>query len=234
VRPFNPWFIVEVISDVLPFLPVTIIMVLGSAFFGSLLGFILARAKVAGRRIPKLLANSYIAALRCTPPIVLLFIVFYGLPELLLTTLGVDINNVHKGVFVLVTFTLLFGASMAEVMRAAYESIDKGQHEAAVSIGMSPFQAFYRIVLPQSVVVALPNFCNVLVNLMKDGSLAFTVGLIDMLGKGTLIISKNYGSYAMETYIALAIIYWSLTILIEKSFDVLEKHLSKGKKSVAA
>ena len=55
-----------------------------------------------------------------------------------------------------------------------------------------------------------------------------------MMGKGTLIISKNYGSYALETYIALAIIYWSLTIIIEKSFGILEKNLSRGKKSVAA
>ena len=234
MRPFNSLFIVEVISDLLPFLPITILVVLGSVSFGSLLGFILAKAKVTGGRIPKLLADAYIGALRCTPPIVLLFIIFYGLPELLLSTIGVNINSVDKGFFVLVSFTLLFGATIAEVMRTAYESIDKGQQEAAVSIGMSPFQAFYRIMLPQSVAVALPNFCNSLVNLLKDGSLAFTVGLIDMMGQGTLIISRNYGSYALETYIALAIIYWSLTILIEKSFGGLEKHLSKGKKSVAA
>ncbi|HEY5583771.1 MAG TPA: amino acid ABC transporter permease [Ruminiclostridium sp.] len=233
MRPFNPWFILEVISDLLPYLPVTIFMILGSVFFGSLLGFVLARAKVMGRRIPKLLADCYIATLRCTPPIVLLFIVYYGLPELLMSTIGVNINNVNKIIFVLVTFTLLFGATMSEVMRTAYESIDKGQQEAALSIGLSPYQAFYRIMLPQSVAVALPNFGNALINLMKDGSLAFTVGLIDMMGQGTLIISRNFGSYALETYIALAIIYWSLTILIEKSFGVLEMHLSKGKKSVA-
>lgn len=233
MRPFDPWFIVEVISDLLPFLPVTLFMVLGSVFFGSLLGFILARAKVMRRRIPKLLAESYIAALRCTPPIVLLFIVFYGLPELLLPV-GVNINTIDKSIFVLVTFTLQFAANISEVMRTAYESIDKGQQEAAISIGMSNFQTFYRIMLPQSVAVALPNFANALINLMKDGSLAFTVGLIDMMGKGTLIISKNYGSYALETYIALAIIYWSLTILIEKSFGILERNLSRGKKSVAA
>lgn len=233
MRPFEPGFIVEVFFDLLPFLPITVAMVVGSVFFGSLLGFILARAKVRKRRVPALLADTYIAALRCTPPIVLLFIVFYGLPELLLP-FGIDINTVDKSIFVLVTFTLQFAATVSEVMRTAYESIDKGQLEAAVSIGMSNFQAFRRIMLPQSIAVALPNFGNSLINLMKDGSLAFTVGLIDMMGKGTLIISKNYGSYALETYIALAIIYWSLTILIEKSFGILERNLSRGKKSVAA
>lgn len=234
MRPFNPSFIVKVISDLLAYLPVTLIMIVSSVFFGSMLGFILARAKVRRRRISKFLADCYIATLRCTPPIVLLFIVFYGLPELLMATTGVNINSVYKVFFVLVTFTLLFGATMAEVMRTAYESIERGQQEAAVSIGMSEFQAFYRIMLPQAIVVALPNFGNALINLMKDGSLAYTVGLIDMMGQGNLIIARNYGSYALETYIALAVIYWSMTILIEKAFHLTEKYLSRGKKSVAA
>lgn len=234
MRPFNPSFIIKALIDVLPFLPVTICMVLGSVFFGSLLGFVLAKAKVRRHRIPKLLADFYIAALRCTPPIVLLFLVFYGLPMLAQFIFGIDINSSSKGVFVLVTFTLLFAATMAEIMRTAYESIDKGQREAAVSIGMSEFQAFFRIMLPQAVVVALPNFGNALINLMKDGSLAYTIGLIDIMGKGMLILSKNYGSYALETYIALAILYWGNTILIENLFRLLENSLSKGKKSIAA
>jgi L-cystine transport system permease protein len=234
VRPFNPAFILTALIDVLPFLPVTICMVFGSVFLGSLLGFILAKAKVRRHRIPKLLADFYIAALRCTPPIVLLFLVFYGLPMLAQSILGVDINSSSKSIFVIVTFTLLFAATMAEVMRTAYEAVDKGQREAAVSIGMSEFQAFSRITLPQAVIVALPNFGNALINLLKDGSLAYTIGLIDIMGKGTLIINKNYGSYAIETYIALAILYWGITILIENAFRLLEKNLSKGKKSIAA
>lgn len=233
MRPFEPLFILEVFFDLLPFLPVTLLMITGSVFFGSLLGFILARAKVTGRRISRLLADTYVAVMRCTPPIVLLFVVYYGLPELLLSTIGLDINSIEKGIFVLVTFTLLFGATMSEIMRSSYESIDKGQREAAVSIGLSPFQAFYRIVLPQATAVALPNLSNVLINLIKDGSLAFTIGLIDVMGKGTLIISRNFGSYALETYIALALIYWGLTLIIEKTFGVLEKFLSRGKRSIA-
>lgn len=234
MRPFNPLFIVEVFFELLPFLPVTLLMLIGSLFFGSLLGFILARAKVNGRRVSRLLADIYITVMRCTPPIVLLFIVYYGLPELLLTTTGLDINNIAKGIFVLVTYTLLSGATLSELMRASYEAIDRGQWEAAVSIGLSPFQAFYRIMLPQAVAVALPNFCNVLINLMKDGALAFTIGLIDVMGKGTLIISKNFGAYALETYLALALIYWGLTLFFEKTFHVLEKSLSRGKRSLAA
>jgi len=233
MRPFNPLYIPEVFFELLPFLPVTVLMLAGSVFFGSLLGFILAKAKVSGRKLSRLLADTYIAMMRCTPPIVLLFIVYYGLPELLLSTTGLDVNSIAKGIFVLLTYTLLSGATMSEIMRSSYESIDKGQWEAAVSIGLSPFQAFYRIMLPQATVVALPNLCNVLINLMKDGALAFTIGLIDVMGKGTLIISKNFGAYALETYIAAALLYWGLTLIIEKSFSVSEKNLSRGKRSIA-
>jgi len=99
-------------------------------------------------------------------------------------------------------------------------------------VGLSRFQAFIRIVLPQAIVVGLPNFANSLIGLMKEGSLAYTIGLIDIMGEGTLIIARNYGSRALETYIALALIYWAITVLIEKSFGKLERRLSRGKKAL--
>jgi L-cystine transport system permease protein len=234
MRPFNPSYIIKAIPDLLSFLPVTLLMILGTILFGSMLGLILARAKVGGSRFSRALATAYTVAMRCTPPIVLLFMVFYGLPELLLATIGLDINSIYKGIFVIITFTLLFAANLSEVMRAAYESIDKGQREAAVSIGLSEFQAFYRIVLPQATAVALPNFGNALINLMKDGSLAYTIGLIDMMGQGTLIIARNQGGYGLETYLALAIVYWTLTIVIEKLFASTERCLTAGQRTIAA
>ena len=116
---------------------------------------------------------------------------------------------------------------MAEVFRTAYIAIDKGQTEAALSIGLTPLQAFVRIVFPQALAVALPNFTNALVNLMKEGALAYTIGLIDLMGKGDLIIYNNQGAYNLETYIALSLIYWAMTIIIEKTFMYLEMRLSK-------
>lgn len=232
MRPFKPSFILEVIPLLLPFLGVTIAVTLSSVAFGSLLGLVLARAKVRGNRFTKLLADGYTWILRCSPSIVLLFMTYYGLPKMLKDGFGININGQSKGVFVVITFSLIFAATMSEVMRSAYESIDKGQTEAAVSVGMSPFQAFYRIVLPQAAVVAIPNFTNSLIGLLKEGSLAYTIGLIDIMGKGTLVISRNYGAYALETYIALGIIFWCLTLVIEKVFLLLELHFDKGRKQV--
>jgi L-cystine transport system permease protein len=224
---------IKVIPRLLMFLPVTLLTMLATVLLGSALGFVLARAHIRPALIPRKISGGYTMAMRCTPSIVLLFIVYYGLPELFEALFDVDINDWHKGVFVILTLTLLFAATMSEVMRSAYQAIDKGQREAAVSIGLSEAQAFFRIVLPQAVVVALPNFGNALINLMKEGALAYTIGFIDMMGQGTLIVSRNYGSYGLETYLAMAIIYWGLTNFIEKNFEAIEKRLSKGKRSVA-
>ncbi|GAA3334395.1 hypothetical protein GCM10020331_102180 [Ectobacillus funiculus] len=99
----------------------------------------------------------------------LLFIVYYGLPQLL-NGLGLNLNEIYKGIFVIITLSLLFAAAMAEVMRSAYESLDKGQYEAGVSIGLSGMQTFIRIILPQCFVIALPNLGNALIALffMKE------------------------------------------------------------------
>lgn len=225
MRPFNPMKIPEFIPQLLPFLSVTLAIMLATVFFGGILGFILAFCKLKGRVSAKI-AQAYIYIIRCIPSIVMLFMVYYGLPKFLLV-FNIDINNYDRAFFVILTFSLLFAASMAEVFRIAYIAIDKGQTEAALSIGLTPLQAFIRIVFPQALVVALPNFTNALVNLMKEGALAYTIGLIDLMGKGDLIIYNNQGAYNLETYIALSLIYWAMTIIIEKTFMHLEMRLSR-------
>ncbi len=225
MRPFNPMKIPEFIPQLLPFLSVTLAIMLATVFFGGILGFILAFCKLKGRVSAKI-AQAYIYIIRCIPSIVMLFMVYYGLPKFLLI-FNIDINNYDRAFFVILTFSLLFAASMAEVFRTAYIAIDKGQTEAALSIGLTPLQAFIRIVFPQALVVALPNFTNALINLMKEGALAYTIGLIDLMGKGDLIIYNNQGAYNLETYIALSLIYWAMTIIIEKTFMHLEMRLSR-------
>lgn len=231
MRPFHPAYILEVLPQLIPYLLVTIEMVIGTVFFGSLFGLLLAAAKIRKRKVGAALANLYIYITRCVPSIVLLFIVYYGLPEFLLW-FGININDASKGFFVITTFSILFSANMAEGFRSAYEAIDKGQREAAVSIGLTEFQAFRRIVLPQCIRVVIPNFTNSLISLMKEGSLAYTIGLIDIMGKGQLIIGQNQGSYSLEVYLSLFLLYWVLTILVEKGFGVLELHLSKGRRDM--
>lgn len=232
-RPFYPEFIVHVLPQLLRFLPATLGIMAVTVAAGGALGLALARARLAKRRwIADRVAGAYVMALRCTPSIVLLFLVYYGLPALCLTFLGKDINGTARVVFVVITLTLLFAATCGELFRAAYLAVPSGQREAAVSTGLSEWQAFHRIVLPQAAATAIPAFGNALIALMKEGALAYTIGMIDMMGQGNLIVTRNYGSYALETYIALALVYWALTLLIERSFLTLETRLSRGKRSV--
>lgn len=207
-------------------------MVAGSSvLFGTIFGLLLAVAKIGGHKFLRRLANGYTTILRCTPSIVLLFLVYYGVPAIG-NNFGIDLNNIDKAIFVVVAFTLQFAAIMSEVIRSAYQSINKGQYEAGVSVGLSPFQTYRRIIFPQALVIALPNFGNGLIALLQEGALAYTIGLIDVVGKAELIIASNYNTHALEIFLALAVIYWILSILIEQFFLKLEKFFSKGNQSL--
>lgn len=228
-RPFSPDIIFTSIPALLPYLAVTLVVGVTSILTGSILGMLLAWAKLSGHKVIRALADGYTYIIRCTPSIVLLFIVFYGLPKFIEAEFGIDMDNLSRAIFVIITFTLLFGAYVSEVFRSAYETVDRGQYEAAVTIGLSPEQAFFRVMLPQAAVIALPNFGNSVINLMKESALAYTIGLIDLLGRTNLIISKNYGAYGVELYVACLLIYWALSFLIEQAFLRMESYLGRGR-----
>ena len=228
-RPFSPDIIFTSIPALLPYLAVTLVVGVTSILTGSILGMLLAWAKLSGHKVIRALADGYTYIIRCTPSIVLLFIVFYGLPKFMEAEFGIDMDNLSRAIFVIITFTLLFGAYVSEVFRSAYETVDRGQYEAAVTIGLSPKQALFRVMLPQAAMIALPNFGNSVINLMKESALAYTIGLIDLLGRTNLIISKNYGAYGVELYVACLLIYWALSFLIEQAFLRMESYLGRGR-----
>ena len=226
---FDVSYIGSALPTLLPYLWITLYIAAFSVIIGSFIGLLLAAAKLSKNKGLRLLANGYTTIMRCTPSIVLLFLVYYGIPAFSENLLGIDLQSVSTGVFVVITFSLQFAAMMSEVIRSAYEAIDKGQYEAAVSVGLTPFQAYRRIIFPQAFVVALPNFGNGLISVLQEGALAYTIGFIDIVGKANLIIANNYGTHTLEIYMALAVIYWILSITIEKIFGLLEKVFSKGK-----
>lgn len=233
-RPFSPVQIYNSFLKIIPYFGVTFGVVLGTIVLGMALAVLLFTQKQSKHRWLCALADGYINVIRCTPSIVLLFIVYYGIPKLALGLFGLDLNFSSKIIYVIISLSLLYSATLAEIIRSAYLALGRQQYEAALSIGLTSWQAVRRVMLPQGIVVALPNLGNSLISLFKEGSLAFTIGLIDMMGEGNLIISRNYGAYSLETYLALAVIYWSLTLVIEQIFLRLEKHYSKGRRSLNA
>ncbi|WP_340034693.1 sulfur-containing amino acid ABC transporter permease TcyL [Bacillus sp. FSL K6-0993] len=222
-------FDMNMIGDFVPtltgYLPVTLYILTLSLLFGFVLGLFLALPRIYNIPIVNQLAKVYISFFRGTPIMVQLFIVFYGIPALT-GLIGIDTSKMDPLYAAVATYALSNAAAAAEIIRAGVGSVDKGQTEAAYSIGLSGSQAFRRIVLPQALVQAFPNMGNMVISSLKDTSLAFSIGVMDMSGRGqTLITSSNH---SLEVYIALSIVYYAVAVLFEWFFRVAEKRIKKN------
>lgn len=136
-------------------------------------------------------------------------------------------------IFVLISLSLHNAAYLSEVVRSAYLAVGEDQFEAAYSVGMTYTQALWRVVLPQAFVLSLPNLGNNIIELLKDTSLAFTIGIIDIMGQVRIILGNNHGIGMFEIYVVISLIYWGTCILIEMVISTLEKVLKKGKVSLS-
>lgn len=219
IKSFFSYFI-----KLLPYLKTTFIYVLIALLVGIILGLILTVFKLRKNPFLRTLSIVYTAIFRSVPPVVLLFLVYYGLTAI------VQGNSQNRLFYVCVTLTLLSSASISEIMRSSYCSVPHGQYEAGESIGLTNIQIVRRIMLPQAFYFALPNLSSIIIGLLKDGSLAFTIGLVDVFGKANLLNNTTYSKYILEIYTALAAIYWLMAIVIEKLFAKVDSLLSKDKR----
>ncbi len=219
IKSFFSYFI-----KLLPYLKTTFIYVLVALLVGIILGLILTVFKLRKNPFLRTLSIVYTAIFRSVPPVVLLFLVYYGLTAI------VQENSQNRLFYVCVTLTLLSSASISEIMRSSYCSVPHGQYEAGESIGLTNIQIVRRIMLPQAFYFALPNLSSIIIGLLKDGSLAFTIGLVDVFGKANLLNNTTYSKYILEIYTALAAIYWLMAIVIEKLFAKVDSLLSKDKR----
>ena len=204
-------------------IPNTLFMAFVSLFFGILLGSVIALIRIRSKNV---IVNGFltvfISFFRGVPSIVQLFIVYYSLPYLL-----APLFDVSPYWTVYTTFILYNTVYQSENLRGALRSVDHGQYEAAVAMGMTPFRAFTRIVLPQAFVVAMPAFFTYYLKTIKLLALVFTVKVVDMFAKAD-IFSALYNRRT-EPYIADAIAYWAVAILLTLFFNWWEKRLrSKG------
>lgn len=217
------------IPTLLAYLPVTLFITVFSMLFGVMLGLVVAVIKM--HKIPVLsqLAAIFVSFIRGTPLLVQLYLSFYGIPVLLryinyLYDTNYNVNGISPMIFVLIAFSLNEAAYNSETIRAALQSVNKGQIEAAQSLGMTYSQLLRRIVIPEAFLVALPNLGNTLIGLLKGTSLAFVCSVTEMTGRGKTLAGHSYRYF--EVYISLALIYWGLTIIIELMVKYLEKRLT--------
>lgn len=227
---FDWMLIANVLPILLQYLPVTLEILFFSIVFGILFGFVAAIPKLLQIPILKQMVTIYISFIRGTPILIQLFLVFYGVPALL-KMIHIDVTRMDAIYFVIITYTFSNAASFAEIFRAAILTIDRGQLEAAYAVGLNRAQAFLRIILPQALRIAFPNMANTMVSSLKDTSLAFSIGVMDMVGRGETLIAST--TRALEIYLALSVVYYVIVLFAEKILKRNERYLNRYMKEVA-
>ncbi|KQN55506.1 MULTISPECIES: amino acid ABC transporter permease [unclassified Erwinia] len=216
---FDVNYMLALIPQLLTYLPVTLYIALFSIVLATLLGIGLA-VLLRGARPLAVFAQVYISFFRGTPVLVQLLIIYFGLPQLFPA-----MNSLNATWAVIIGLSLNSAAYLAEVFRAAIDSVDKGQWEASLASGLSGFQASRRIVLPQAGRNALPAAGNIWIGLIKNSSLAFTLGVSELLAGGKLIATESLKYF--EAYFAVGLIYWALTIVLSALQRRLERAVGK-------
>ena len=200
----------------IPGLTVTIPLTVISFTIAMVIAVVMALIQFANVRVLKELARFYIWVVRGTPLLVQLYVIFFGLPSL-----GIVLDPFLSAVIV---FSVNEGAYGAEIIRAALESVPKGQLEAGYCVGMSWWQIMERIVLPQAFRTAFPPLSNSLIGLMKETSLASNITVMEMLMSTQKIIARTYEPLAL--YIEVGMIYLMFSTILTKLQSIGEKKLN--------
>ena len=228
---FFSWDLVwKFFPKILSALPVTLLIVGIATLVGLVLGSFIAFIRVEKIPILNQLAAVFVSFIRGTPILVQLYIVYYGVPSLL-QAIQIDVSSWDKIIFIYITYGLNTAAFQSETIRAAILSVPITQKEASIACGLTKSQMYLRVILPQVVVVALPSFGTTTVALLQDTSLAFTIGIVDVVGKARAIGAVTY--HTLEGYVGAAILFITLSVILERVFDVLEKRMNftEAKKS---
>ena len=204
----------------LPFLLSGAVVTLELSFISMALsvviGLLVALGRLSRLRGLDWVLRAYIEIWRDVPLIVQLLVIYFTLPEI-----GISLPAFLAGI---IGLSLNLGAYLSEVFRAAITAIEKGQRDAAISIGMSRSQMYRRVVLPQAFLIAVPTIGGYFISLLKDCSLVSFIAVNELLRHGTIIISQTFRT--MEVYFMVAIIYFLMSFVAARAVRRLEWYLT--------
>ncbi len=211
----------QLVLDSAPFLLkgalFTLQLSIGGMFFGLILGFLLALMRLSRFWPVNWLARIYVSIFRGTPLIAQLFMIYYGLPQF-----GIELDPIPSA---MIGLSLNMAAYASESLRGAIAAIERGQWEAATSIGMTPWQTLRRVILPQAARTALPPLGNSFISLVKDTSLAATIQVPELFRQAQLITSRTLEVFTM--YLAASLIYWVMATVLSALQNRLEAHVNR-------
>ncbi|MBR2943179.1 MAG: amino acid ABC transporter permease [Clostridia bacterium] len=198
----------------------TLLLAFISVAIGCIIGAIVAIMKLSKNKPLNFIATVYIEVIRDTPLLLQLYFFYFLLPDIL------PALRLSKFTCIAVALVINSGAYMSEIFRSGIQSIDRGQTEAARSLGLSASQTMMRIVLPQAFKNVLPAMCNEFVAVTKETSLASTFYVGDLMTQYQTISGKTY--LVIEPLIIIGIIYFVVTFTMSKLIALLERRLKAG------
>lgn len=194
----------------------TLLLAVMGVFFGFVLGIIVSLLRMSKWRVLRFIATAWVEFLRGTPMLVQLFLIHYGLPEF-----GLEFTPMQSGV---ITLTINSSAYLAEIFRAGIQGVDRGQVEAARSLGMRQGMTMRYIVLPQALKNVLPAIGNEFITIIKESSIVSMIGVMDLLFQARTITTITYEG--LNPLIVIAIMYFVLTFTLSKILGILERRLN--------
>ena len=206
--------------------PVTLLISLVAVIAGLLLGLIVAICKRSKFKVLRGIATVYVDVLRGTPLLVQVLILAYGVPQIISAVFDTQFN---WGNFIWVGFIacgINSSAYMAEIIRSGLQAIDKGQTEAARSLGLNSFQTMRYIIIPQAFKIIVPAMGNEFITLIKETSILSVVGIRDITRMGTLWASQSFLSF--QAYIGVAIVYLVMTLTLSRVVAYIERRMGQG------
>ena len=221
MRALDLDYMLGLVPVILGYVPLTLFMAAAAMVCALVLASLMAVERVV--KVPGLdaVVVLFISFFRGTPLLVQLFLFYYGLPQVF--AFLTQINGVTAAIMGL---TLHFAAYMAEAIRAAITGVDRSQWEASQSVGMTQAQMMRRIVLPQATRIAAPTLVNYFIDMIKGTSLAFTLGVTEMMGAAQ---KEAAGSFLyFEAFLVVAVIYWIMVEVLSQGQKRLETHLNKA------
>ena len=207
----------------------TLIIAFFTVLLGTILGTLMAMARMSRIKPLKWIATAYIEFFRGTPLMVQLMFIFYGLPMIGVSFPEVsfipDFDRFAAGI---VAMSLNSCAYVAEIIRSGIQAVDKGQMEAARSLGFHQRQSMTLVILPQAVRNILPALGNEFVTIIKESSIVSVIGIADLMYRAKGVIAKTYNS--LECLAVAAIIYFILTFVGGRLISLMERKMSHGRK----
>lgn len=228
----NYTFLIDSFFIALSGVPITLLVTIVALLIALPLGFLLALTRINQVPVLNWFSRIYVSFVRGTPIIIQIFIVYASVPLILSLffekyNININVYNINPIWYAFIVFSFSTTAILIEVFRSALSTVNKGQLEAAQSVGLSNFHAYRRIVIPQALVVALPNICTATVNLIKATSLGYAMSLQEITLKAK--VAANVGYNYVEAYIDIFLVYIILCSLVEYGFKIYEKRLRRYK-----